>query len=199
MCLVWLMAAVFLNGGAQALTLEEVARDAARITSIEAQFVQEKVMPILAAPLESTGRFYFQAPDCLRLEYETPVRSLLLLNRGEASRYMEKDGAMVPDASMGAAGIQTVMTEISGWMAGRFDGGGFDVTLIDESGRVSVVLTPKEKGLAAYIRDIHLVLSETPGVFRQVTVYESGESFTRLTFNGVIPDGPMDQAVFAGP
>ena len=70
--------------------LREASR---RITSVEARFVQKKTLPMLAKPFVSEGRFFFQAPAQLRWEYDRPVRSVLIMNRGAVKRYLRDPAA----------------------------------------------------------------------------------------------------------
>jgi len=53
---------------------------AGTVTSVQAEFVQEKHLPILAKPLVSKGVFYYQAPRSLRWEYRWPVQSILAMH-----------------------------------------------------------------------------------------------------------------------
>ena len=71
---------------------EEIRRESAGIRSVAAPFTQKKQMKILARPLVSEGRFYFQGPDSLRWEYTAPVRSILLMHRGKVRRYVFSGG-----------------------------------------------------------------------------------------------------------
>ena len=68
---------------------EELKSAAASVTSLSADFVQEKHMQILARPLVSSGVFYFQSPASLRWEYRAPVRNILLMHDNRTERYVD--------------------------------------------------------------------------------------------------------------
>ena len=51
---------------------DELKSAAGTVTSVRADFIQEKHLAILAKPLVSTGVFYYQAPRSLRWEYSRP-------------------------------------------------------------------------------------------------------------------------------
>jgi outer membrane lipoprotein-sorting protein len=71
----------------------EAIRAAAKdIRGLEAGFIQEKHLPILAKPLVSEGRLLYQAPGALRWEYHAPVQNVLLMREGDAERYVLTGG-----------------------------------------------------------------------------------------------------------
>ncbi len=163
-----------------ALAADKAGQDF-RLHSVRADFRQEKHLQILASPIFSTGTFIFQAPQSLRWEYRTPIRSLLLMHGGKIKKFVERDGRLQEEQSMGLDSMQVVLADISNWLDGRFtDNAMFQVSFPDKR---TVLLTPREKGLAALISGIELKLADERGLLDEVTIYEGPESYTRLTFS----------------
>lgn len=151
-----------------------------RLRSVQADFVQEKQLKILAHPIISTGTFAFQAPQSLRWEYQKPVPSLLLMHGGKVKKYVERDGHMVEDTRMQLDSMQMVLSEISNWLDGRFtDNKMFTVSFPQKQ---TILLTPKDQGMAAMISGIELKLADQKGLLDEVTIFEGPGSLTRLTF-----------------
>ncbi len=170
-------------------------RDAARrITSIHADFVQEKRMPILARPLVSTGTLDYRAPDCLRWEYRTPIRSILLMYKGRVRRYFETDGRLTEDAGMDARAFNVVVQQITQWLNGDFDQNAAFKARLAPGPRI--ILEPRDAAFAAMVRRIEVVLSERPGVIRSVTLFEPGEASTRIEFRNITVNRPVGDDVF---
>ena len=187
-----LLAAVLCMGWAD--SWQGLRDGAGRLTSVQAQFVQEKHMKILARPLVSRGVMYFRAPGSLRWEYRGPVKSILLLHDGKTRRYVEKDGRLVEDASAHLQSMQMVVQEITAWMSGRFDENpAFSATLA--AGR-RIVLVPRDKSFARLIERIEISLADRPGVIKSVMIYENRDSYTRLLFENVVLNQPLDDSVF---
>ena len=88
---------------------EELSSAAGTVTSVKAEFVQEKHMKILARPLVSEGILLFQGPDSLRWEYTQPIQSILLLHNGKTRRFVQKDGNLIEDASASLQSMQVVV------------------------------------------------------------------------------------------
>ncbi|WP_319407653.1 outer membrane lipoprotein carrier protein LolA [uncultured Desulfosarcina sp.] len=170
-------------------------RDAATgVNSISADFVQEKHLPILAAPLVSNGRLWYRRPDSLRWEYISPVKNILLLHDGTARRFVQSDQGLVEDASVHMQAMQFVMPEISGWLGGRFE----DNPLFDASldGAKKIQMVPKDAGMARFIQRIELLMSDRPGVIEEVVIFESEEAFTRMVFSNTQVNPVIDDRLF---
>jgi len=175
-------------------TWEGIQSAASTITSVRAEFVQEKHMKILAKPLVSRGIFYFQAPNSLRWEYQSPVQSILLMHDGRTKRYLKRNGVIIEDAGAHLQSMQLVLQDIAQWMNGRFEENpAFSAIL--EPGR-KIVLRPKEKSLATIIQRIELVLPDRPGIIEAVMIYEGEHSYTRFEFKNAILNEPLQDSLF---
>ncbi len=175
---------------------DQIKKAAEGIKTIEAHFVQEKHLKILSKPLISKGIFYYQAPNSLRWEYMTPVRSILLMHNGKTRRFVKSRNGLVENSRTNPTGTQIILQEISMWLKGHFsDNPIFDATL--EEGQ-KIVLTPKEKGLSKMISHIDLILSDKPGIIRSVTIYEDPDSYTRLIFTNTKINKKIREAIFQG-
>ncbi len=168
------------------------------VSSVQADFIQEKHLQILAQPLLSRGRFLFKAPDSLRWEYTSPFHSILLMDKGRVKKFIEKNGRMVEDTSMAMNGMQVVMTEISGWMDGRFSDN--DAFIVRRKGK-TVTLIPKQQGMRAIISAIELRLADQTGLLQSVTIVEDPQrkSFTRMVFSHALLNQPIDEHLFIRP
>ncbi|NLZ17928.1 MAG: outer membrane lipoprotein carrier protein LolA [Desulfobulbaceae bacterium] len=168
-----------------------------QLQSVQANFFQEKHLRILAQPITSRGVFAFQAPRSLRWEYLYPVRTLLLVHGGSMKKLVEQDGRLVDDPGLAMDSIQLVLEEITNWLAGRFnDNPAFSATFPDEH---TIVLTPKEDGLAAVINSIDLHLQGNEGLIDSVVIHEGPDTFTRLTFSDAVLNHSLEDWVFTVP
>jgi outer membrane lipoprotein-sorting protein len=173
---------------------EELKSAAGSVTSLKADFVQEKHMQILARPLVSSGVFYFQSPASLRWEYQTPVRNILLMHDNRTERYVETGNGLTKETGAGLQAMQIVLEQISQWLGGRFDENPMFAAHLEPGPKI--VLAPKDKAFSRMIHHIDLVLSERPGIIDSVVIYESEDSFTKLVFKNAVLNQPLDAAVF---
>jgi outer membrane lipoprotein-sorting protein len=173
---------------------EALRTTAATVTSVQADFVQEKHLPILAKPLVSQGVFYYRTPGALRWEYRSPVQSIMVMHEGRTRRFVAGPSGWSEEHGAGLEAMQVVMAEISQWLAGRFDANPmFEAQL--EPGR-RIIMTPKEAAMRQVIQRIELNLADQPGVMQSVVIYESEEAFTRMTFGNTVLNAKLDDALF---
>ena len=173
---------------------EELKSAAGSVTSLNADFVQEKHMQILARPLVSSGVFYFQSPASLRWEYRAPVRNILLMHDNRTERYVDTGHGLTKETGAGLQAMQIVLEQISQWLGGRFDENPMFTANLEPGPKI--VLIPKEKSFSRMIHHIDLVLSERPGIIDSVVIYESEDSFTKLVFKNAVLNQPIDAALF---
>jgi outer membrane lipoprotein-sorting protein len=152
-------------------------------------------LPILAKPLVSEGVFFYQAPRSLRWEYRSPVQSILAMHDGRVRRFVSTGASGFSEESgAGLEAMQVVMEEITQWLAGRFDDNPMFQTHL-EPGR-SIVLVPKDGAIQKVIQRIVLILGQQPGVIESVTIYESENAFTRLTFSNTVLNAKIEASRF---
>lgn len=168
-----------------------------RITSIEAQFVQKKTLPILAKPFVSSGRFFYQPPGSLRWEYERPVRSVLMMHEGGVKRYLREKDAWREDASAAMPVMQTVLEEIVRWQQGRFDANPHFQASLLEGPEPKVILVPREASWKRMIQQIELTPSRDQiGVIKSVRMLEDERTFTVLEFSQIRLNRPLSASLF---
>ena len=173
---------------------DQLRKDAGQIKTISADFIQEKHLQILSRPLISKGVFYYEAPGSLRWEYQSPIRSILMMHEGKVTRYIWGENGFRKDSGLSLQAMQIVLQEITKWLGGHFDDNP-DFTASLEPDR-KIVLTPKKKAFSAIIRNIELILSDRPGVIKSVTIYEGEKSFTRIIFKNVRVNEVLKETVF---
>jgi outer membrane lipoprotein-sorting protein len=174
-------------------TLVSIRAAAGAVSSIRAEFSQEKHLKILSRPLVSTGVLYYQRPLSLRWEYRAPLKSVLLVHAGRARRFVWEGDAFVETAGSGMDAVRFVAEEIPRWLQGRFDDNpNFSVVLQNST----IVLKPTSAALAGMIQRIELQLAKQPGVIDTVTVFEGPDSFTRFTFRDTQLNTDLPETLF---
>jgi outer membrane lipoprotein carrier protein len=167
-------------------------------SSIEADFVQTKRLPILKHPIVSRGRLVYRKPGQIRWEYQSPVKMILLLDAQGVRRFTWRDGKWVPDASGRLLAVQSVLREMNLWMAGEFEKSQvFAPQLLAAPPRVRLV--PKEAGLRKLISSVEVMLGSTPGVVDAIEITEGPKASLRIDFSGIKLNQPISDRVFESP
>ncbi|QTA79285.1 Outer membrane lipoprotein carrier protein, LolA-related [Desulfonema limicola] len=176
---------------------EGIKKSAGIISSVQADFIQEKHMKILSKPLISKGTFCYQSPESLRWEYLSPVQSVLLMHKGKTKRFIKTGEDYVEDSGANLQAMQIVLQEITRWLKGEFDKNpDFEAGLESKDGRSKIVLIPRQKAFASIINKIELILADQPGVIDMVMIYENQDSYTKLVFKNSLLNKAIDESRF---
>lgn len=175
---------------------DRLRRDASRITSLSADFVQKKSMKILSGPLISTGKFFYAAPDSIRWEYVKPIRSIVISDRGNTKRYIASGGKMIEDKTGGAQAMKIVLDEVAGWMKGKFTANPTFAASVREGPETLIVLTPTGKNMAGMIEKIEITVSRKDAVVKTVRIVEGAAAETRIDFHHTVVNPVLPAAVF---
>lgn len=190
-----LWCSVFLLGWAN--TWEDIRRESKKIQSVSAQFSQQKHLQILTKPLVSKGHFYFQAPDSVRWEYTSPIKSVVIMHKGNIKRYIQGEKGLIEDASGSLEAMQIVLQEIGRWTRGEFTQNEHFSATLKEGRAPRIILTPKDKGMAAMISRVNITLSpDRPGVIKTVKISENEGNYTLFEFTDVQINGKISETLF---
>ncbi len=172
---------------------ESIKKTAQNIKSIRADFIQRKNLQMLSRPMISKGTFLYSSPESIRWEYFSPVRSILLMDKGKITRYVKHGGRFSEDSSGSLRAMQVVMNEIMNWIKGCFNcNSDFNTQL--ERGRVT--LTPKTPAMKKIIGKIELTLSKTPGIIKSIKIFETGNNSTVILFQNAVLNRPIPRKLF---
>jgi len=178
-------------------TWEDIRRESAKIQSVSAQFSQQKHLKILTKPLVSKGRFYYQAPDSVRWEYTSPIKSVLIMHKGKIKRYSQGEKGLAEDAGGSLESMQIVLQEIGRWTRGQFTENEHFSAVLKGGKAPSIILTPKEKGMAAMISRVVITLSpDRQGVIKTVKIFENEGNHTLFEFSDVQINGKISETLF---
>jgi outer membrane lipoprotein-sorting protein len=176
----------------------DLKRAAESIRTLKADFTQKRHLRILEAPLISKGRLYYRAPDLLRWEYSSPVRSVML-KRGEGiTVYQFLEGAWKADSSQAVEVRRMIFAEINRWLKGRFNEASGFTPSYDSGPPVRITMSPREE-FKRFLDRIELIFSERPGIIRSVEMIESQEARTRIEFTNLEIDAHIPAGIFEKP
>jgi outer membrane lipoprotein-sorting protein len=194
-----LVTTVFLGAaGAPAQDWTSLKEASRNIRSVKADFLQKRYLQILTKPLLSEGRLFLYAPDSLRWEYLSPLRSVMLQKGNTIQIYNFSEGVWKPEVAQAVEARRMVLAEISQWFQGRFDESKAFKHVYSPGPPARVMMVPGE-GINRFIHWIEIVLSVRPGVIDRVEIEESGGSRTSIEFRNVEINSSFSPEVFEKP
>lgn len=187
---------IVLPMGAWADDFAQLRKDAARIQTISADFLQKKSMKILSKPLVSEGKFYFAAPSSIRWEYIKPLKSVVVSGKGGTKRYIASGGKMIEDKTGGVQAMKIVLDEVAGWMSGKFDSNPSFTATLKEGSNTVITMTPVGKSMSGMIEKIEIAISRKDMSVKSVRIIESATAETRIDFQHVVINKGINPSVF---
>ena len=178
---------------------QDIQKTFSAVHTIQTLFTQEKHLEILAKPLVSEGRFFYEAPDRVRWEYQSPIRTVFLLHDGKARRYTWRDGKCTRDSGAGVEAMRIVLEDMTHWLSGNFNADGTFTPEFVSGPPPTIRLVPREKSVARFIQHVELVLAPTPGALSKVEIVEGPSSSTSITFQDTRINEPIDDTLFKTP
>lgn len=167
-----------------------------RTNAVKADFTQEKNLAMLSEKISSRGNFWFKKDSRVRMEYTSPFKYLMILNK---DRVYVKDGAKESKVSTKSnkmfQQINKIMIDcMQGTMLGNTD---FKTRIFENKNNALVELTPVTKGLKEMFKSINVIVDKKDYSVSSIEMQElSGDNtimrFTNKELNASIPDNLFD-------
>ncbi|MFQ5591692.1 MAG: outer membrane lipoprotein carrier protein LolA [Phycisphaerae bacterium] len=178
--------------------LSDISDKLGSVTTLRADFVQERRMAAFIDPLTAKGTCFFMAPQRIRWELKEPYRSALLFNDGKVAKVLYEDGRPRRLEHGSREVMRQVLRIIALWMRGDFDAAKeyFDTQVLRDS-VYRLRLTPRGEEMAAIIRTIELAVDPESKRIRQITIREARDDQIVITFVREEVNIALDEALFA--
>lgn len=174
----------------------EFAAASQRTTSIKADFTQEKNLSMLSEKIISKGNFWFKKDRRVRMEYNTPFKYLMILNK---DKVYVKDGTKESRVSTKSNKMfQQINKIMLDCMQGTtLDNTDFKTRVFENKNNALVELTPVTKGMKEMFKSINVVVDKKDFSVLSIQMQElSGDNtimrFTNKELNAPIPDTLFD-------
>jgi outer membrane lipoprotein-sorting protein len=191
LALVLVFSSLFLAGWT--LDWESIEKNMSQVKSISGTFTQKKNVKILNKPLISKGRLYYLSPDSVRWEYTEPVKSILLVDKGNVKRFIMKDNKFIEDSSARIEAVRIVVGQITEWFAGRFNNNKDFKAEIYEG---KVVLLPQNETINSFIKKVVITFSKNDGVISAIEILEVQGASMHLEFDNIAINKPLPDGIF---
>jgi len=175
---------------------KKIIEASAKIFTIQCDFTQEKNMSMLKDKAVSKGKFYFSKPGKVRLDYQQPVKNLIVMNNG---KILMKDDKKTTQTDMHRSKMfQQLNNIIVGSINGSlYSGKDFTVSLTESNSAVKVELKPVSKMMKNFLSTIVLVLEKKDFTAIRIEMNEPSGDNTILSFSSREINKPLEETLFA--
>lgn len=174
----------------------EFAAATQKTASIKSDFTQEKNLSMLSEKITSRGNFWFKKDSRVRMEYTTPFKYLMILNKDKVYVKDEtKESRVSTRSNKMFHQINKIMIDcMQGTMLSNSD---FKTRVFENKNSVLVELTPVTKGMKEMFKNINVVVDKKDFSVLSIQMQElSGDNtimrFTNKELNASIPDNLFD-------
>lgn len=152
------------------------------VNSIESDFIQKKHMDILSQDITSNGKFYYQKPDKIRLEYTAPVSYLIVINGKKVK--ITSDGKS-NTYEIGSNPTMKQMNQLlTACMTGNLNLSESDYKFEYKENPTSFLLVVRPQGTAKnYMTNIDIYLDKKDLSVQRLKLTESSGDYTEYTFS----------------
>lgn len=167
-----------------------------KLETMECKFVQTKQMSMLAESTRAEGKMYYESPDKVRWEYESPyIYALVVI--GDQIMMQSETKTEIVDAKSSRL-YRGITNIIMGSVTGKklFDKSVFDVKLFDDGNSWRAELKPLKKDMKRMFTMLTFRFDRKSNLVSSVEFTEAGGDVTHIQFNDMVVDKPIDEALF---
>ncbi len=167
----------------------------ASTVAIQSDFSQEKSLTMLSEKINSSGKFWFQKKDKMRMEYIRPYPYLIILNAG---KIFIKDGQKENKLS---TGTNKVFQQVNRILIDCVDGNmlsnpDFQSRIFESGGSYLIELKPQVKNLKELYKNINIVIDKKDYSASSIGIFENSGDETMIRFQNKSINASISESVF---
>ena len=180
----------------EAAVKRQIAQAAAKVRTLQCDFVQTKYVKMLNGKMVASGKMYYQKSDCLRWQYTAPYSYTFIINgpRVNIRRGQRSDVINVNQSKMFKEIARIMMNSVVGNCLN--DKRDFKVSLTGSSSEYIATLYPQQKQMKMLFQKIILHFHKTRSVVTQVELIEKKGDRTIIELKNIKTNAAINTKVF---
>jgi len=177
--------------------LKEISARQKKVSTLEADFVQEKELALLAKPEISSGTFLYSKPNNVLWTYTQPKPVTMLIAKGMMTTYYPQ---LQKAEKVEVKRFEAQIFKYMGAASGAIDelGKYFDFRFVENRKEpvYTLELTPKTKTVAKRVKRIKIWIDRTSFLTTRFEYVEGDGDLTRYTFKNLKVNQPIQASRF---
>ncbi|RYY30890.1 MAG: outer membrane lipoprotein carrier protein LolA [Chitinophagaceae bacterium] len=167
-----------------------------KLTSIQSDFTQEKNLAMLSEKITSNGKFWFKKDNLVRMEYTSPFRYLMIINKN--SVFIKDDQKENKISARSNKLFQQINRIIVDCVQGTaLDNKDFSVKMFEGRDGYLIRLEPVVKSLKELFSNINVIVDKKDYSILRMEMVEPGGDNTIMRFTNKQLNIPVADALFA--
>lgn len=181
----------------------KMQKAASSVSSIKSDFSQEKYMAVMANSMKSSGKFYYEKSDKVKLEYLVPFKQNLVMNGDKLMMEMNgKKNVLNAAANPMANELKKV---ISACMSGDISnmGANYKLEFFQDGALYLIKITPNSADIQKYAQQVDLYLDAkdfSVVKMKMIEPLKKGQKkndYTLYSFSNKVMNSQIPASVFA--
>ena len=149
--------------------------------SIKSDFIQEKNLNVLSEKITSKGKFLFKKENMVKMEYVTPFRYLLVINKDKVTiRDDKKSNSFSSKSNKLFENINKLVIDcVQGTALNSKD---FKSSILESDKEFLLVLVPNKKEMKSYFTQINIFIDKKDYSVGKMDMLEPSGDNTLITF-----------------
>ena len=183
-----------ITGDKKADLVTSIEKAHKQLTTLSASFTQEKTSTLLTDKVVQKGKLNYKAPKQLRWEYTSPKALTVIFSNGKVLLKTEKGTTNNPNKMLGEMGNMIINTINGSFLKENPD---FNTRYFkNKSGQYVVVLTPINKKIKTYYKNISITLNSSTFLADKVILTEVNGDVTTITFADKKANATLSDSLF---
>ncbi len=163
--------------------------------TLQANFIQKKVLRVMKNPIISEGSIAFQKPNSLRWSYQKPFSYTIVMKGGQISI---DDAGKSSQYDMSANKVfedinKLIISSVEGTI---LDDPKFSKTYLESANYYIVELVPSDAFMKDYITQMNIAFAKTDLQVGSIKILESQGNSTLIEFSDTRVNDPLPKDVF---
>ncbi len=178
--------------------LFEIEKNMKTVSSVQADFIQNKKMAMFDTPIKIKGNLFIENPGKFAWKVVEPIEYILIITDDLIKKWDSSEG--VRELSLkGNPMFKAMIEQITFWFSGSYASckKDYDIAVSKNINFITLVFTPKKDNQASKVlSNITLVFKKNKKYISKIQLLERNNDLTEILFYNTKINSPIDKSIW---
>jgi outer membrane lipoprotein-sorting protein len=167
--------------------LTRISQQASAVSTVQANFVQEKKMAVFESPVILRGKLFFEKPDAIAWHVLSPVRYAFIVTQGSARQWDGETGSVKAFKLESNPVVRVAAMQLRRWFGGEYTllTSEYDIAKISTDPEVFACVPHANNPEARMITRVLIQLRKDERYIERITIEEATGDVTKISFEDI--------------